>query len=252
MTRQSRGLFGRIRNLLRGMMSVWLRDTERDNPRAVYEQAINERTHQYRELKEAVAGILFMRNKLEADILERRAEIARLFDDIRRAIRSGNDDTSVHLIAQKQLLMEDLERAERELEGVRMEAEEAKSNLVRFREEIRELVDEKSRMLATLASAQTRRRISEAIDGLSVDADMRALDSVRDHIARISTESSLDREIGADQVRTRIRSIRDEVRGEAARRELAELKQQLEPGLIPEVDVEAAALASSEPVSASA
>lgn len=252
MTRQSRGLFGRIRNLLRGMMSVWLRDTERDNPRAVYEQAINERTHQYRELKEAVAGILFMRNKLEADILERRAEIARLFDDIRRAIRSGNDDTSVHLIAQKQLLMEELERAERELEGVRMEAEEAKSNLVRFREEIRELVDEKSRMLATLASAQTRRRISEAIDGLSVDADMRALDSVRDHIARISTESSLDREIGADQVRTRIRSIRDEVRGEAARRELAELKQQLEPGLIPEVDVEAAALASSEPVSASA
>lgn len=252
MTRQSRGLFGRIRNLLRGMMSVWLRDTERDNPRAVYEQAINERTHQYRELKEAVAGILFMRNKLEADILERRAEIARLFDDIRRAIRSGNDDTSVHLIAQKQLLMEDLERAERELEGVRMEAEEAKSNLVRFREEIRELVDEKSRMLATLASAQTRRRISEAIDGLSVDADMRALDSVRDHIARISTESSLDREIGADQVRTRIRSIRDEVRGEAARRELAELKQQLEPGTIPEVDVEAAALASSEPVSASA
>jgi phage shock protein A len=234
------------------MMSVWLRDTERDNPRAVYEQAINERTHQYRDLKEAVAGILFMRNKLEADIIERRANVARLFDDVRRAIRSGNDDTSIHLIAQKQLLMEDLERAERELEGVRMEAEEAKSNLVRFREEIRELVDEKSRMLATLASAQTRRRISEAIDGLSVDADMRALDSVRDHIARIATESSLDREIGADQVRTRIRSIRDEVRGEAARRELAELKQQLEPGTLPEAGAGTAALPASAPVPASA
>ncbi len=249
MRRQSRGVIGRIRNLMRGMMSVWLRDTERDNPRAVYEQAINERTHQYRELKEAVAGILYMRNKLEADIAERRADIARLFDDVRRAIRSGNDDTSIHLIAQKQLLMEDLERAECELEGVRMEAEEAKSNLVRFREEIRELVNEKSRMLATLASAQTRRRISEAIDGLSVDADMRALESVREHISRIATESSLDREIGADQVRTRIRSIRDEVRGESARRELAELKQQLEPGTH---NLGAAALSASEPVRVSA
>jgi phage shock protein A len=252
MRKQSRGLFGRIRNLMRGMMSVWMRDTERDNPRAVYEQAINERTHQYRELKEAVAGILYMRNKLEAEITERRAEIARLFDDVRRSIRSGNDDTSVHLIAQKQLLMEDLERAECELEGVRSEADEAKTNLVRFREEIRELVNEKSRMLATLASAQTRRRISEAIDGLSVDADMRALESVREHIARIATETSLDREIGADQVRTRIRSIRDEVRGESARRELAELKQQLEPGPSPGPSLDATGLEGAQRVPLSA
>jgi phage shock protein A len=252
MRKQSRGLFGRIRNLMRGMMSVWMRDTERDNPRAVYEQAINERTDQYRELKEAVAGILYMRNKLEAEITERRAEIARLFDDVRRSIRSGNDDTSVHLIAQKQLLMEDLERAECELEGVRSEADEAKTNLVRFREEIRELVNEKSRMLATLASAQTRRRISEAIDGLSVDADMRALESVREHIARIATETSLDREIGADQVRTRIRSIRDEVRGESARRELAELKQQLEPGPSPGPSLDATGLEGAQRVPLSA
>lgn len=253
MRNQSRNLFGRVRNLLRGMMSVWLRDTERDNPRAVYEQAINERTAQYRELKEAVAGILYMRNKLEAEINERRAEIARVFDEVRRAIQSENDETSIHLIAQKQLLMEELERAEHELEGVRAEAEESKGNLVRFREEIRDLVNEKGRMLATLASAQARRRITEAIDGLSVDADMRALESVREHIARIATESSLDREIGADQVRTRIRTIRDEVRSEAARRELLELKGQLEPGTLPEAArVDSVPHASADPVPVSA
>ena len=99
--------------------------------------------------------------------------------------------TAVSMIARKQLLLEDLERAERELEGVRSEAEDAKSNLVRFRHEIRELVQEKSRMLATLANAQARRRISEAIEGLSVDADMKALESVREHVARITTEGEL-------------------------------------------------------------
>jgi phage shock protein A len=224
-----RGLFGRLRNLLRGMFAIWIRDSEVQNPRAVYEQAINERTRQYRQLKEAVAGILYMRNKLEAEIAERRAEIARLYDDVRRAVRRGQDDASVALIARKQCLMEELERAERELEGVRAEAEEAKVNLVRFREEIRDLVREKSRMLATLANAQARRRIQEALEGLSVDAEMKALESVREHVARLSTEGSLDRELGDATLRQRLSAIRDEVREEAARRELAELKQQILP-----------------------
>jgi phage shock protein A len=224
-----RSLVSRLRNLLRGMFAIWIRDSETQNPRAVYEQAIDERTRQYRQLKEAVAGILYMRNKLEAEITERRADIARTHDDIRRAVRRGQDDISLTLIAQKQSLMEELERAERELEGVRTEAEEAKVNLVRFREEIRGLVREKSRMLATLANAQARRRIQEALDGLSVDADMRALESVREHVARLSTEGSLERELGDPGLRTRLRAIHDEAREEAARSELAEIKQQLLP-----------------------
>jgi phage shock protein A len=242
-----RSLLSRLRNLLRGMFAIWIRDSETQNPRAVYEQAIDERTRQYRQLKEAVAGILYMRNKLEAEITERRAEIARTHDDIRRAVRRGQDDISLTLIAQKQSLMEDLERAERELEGVRSEAEEAKVNLVRFREEIRGLMREKSRMLATLANAQARRRIQEALDGLSVDADMRALESVREHVARLSTEGSLEHELGDPGLRTRLRAIRDEAREEAARRELAELKQQF----LPEAAAAAAPAAEREvPVAA--
>lgn len=225
---QPRGLFARFRHLLKGMFGVWLGRTERQHPTAVYEQAISERSRQYRDLKEAVAGILYMRNKLEAEINERRVEVARLHDDIRQAIRRGLDDLSVSLIETKQRLLEDLERAENELEMLRTEAQEAKGNLVRFREEIRSLQREKGRMLATLANANARRRLVEAIDGLSVDADMRALESVREHIARISTEGALDREIaGDDATRRRLRAIRDDVRHEAARRELEELKQRL-------------------------
>ena len=185
LTERPQGLFGRLTNLIRGIFGIWLRDTERQNPRAVYEQAINERMRQYRDLKEAVAGILYMRTKLESEITERRAENARLHDETRRAVRRGEDDISLTLIAHKQVLMDDLERADRELEGVRSEAEEAKTNLIQFREEIRSLNREKGRMLATLANAQARRRIQEALEGLSVDAEMKALEGVREHIARI-------------------------------------------------------------------
>jgi len=242
-TQRSRGLLGRLVNLIRGAFAVWIRDGEERSPRAVYESAIQERTRQYHELKEAVAGILYMRNKLEAEISERRVEIARMHDDVRRAVRSGRDEIAVTLIAQKQALLEDLERGERELAGVRAEAEDAKHNLVRFREEIRGLVREKGRMLASLANAQARRRIQQALEGLSVDAEMRALENVREHIAKVATEGALEREIGEDEgLRQRLRAIRDDARTETARRELEELKRQYRPQVLAETNAAAAAM----------
>ena len=243
------GLLARFVYLVRASFGSLVRHGERQHPAAVYETAIDERTRQYRDLKEAVAGILYMRNKLEAEIHERRVEIARLHDDAKHAIRRGQDELSVALIEQKQLLLDELERAERELDDVRKEAEEAKNNLIRFREELRGLMREKGRMLATLANARARRRLGEALEGLSVDADMRALESVREHIARVATESTLDRELGNDDgTRRRLRAIRDEARHEAARRELEELKLSLLPRELSGASAAAEVLgASAEP-----
>jgi phage shock protein A len=220
-------MISRFAHLVRAVFGGWLRKGERRNPAAVYEQAIEDRTRQYRDLKEAVAGILYMRNKLEAEIHERQIEIARVEEDVRSAVGRGQDELSLTLIEHKQRLAEDLERAERELDTVRREADEAKGNLLRFREELRSLTREKGRMLATLANAVARRRLSEALEGLSVDADVRALEGVREQIARIATEGQLDRELaGADDaLRRRVRAIRDDARREAARRELEERKR---------------------------
>ncbi len=243
MKRERRGLFGRLRQLVSGIFAVWIKEGEESNPSAVYEGAINERRRQYRELKEAVAGILYMRNKIESEINERRVEIARMHDDIRSAVRRGHDELSVSLIESKQVLVEDLERAERELQGIRSEADEAKSNLIRFREEIRNLSREKGRMLATLANARARRRLGEALEGLSVEADMRALESVREYIARVTTQNELERELGEDaDSRRRLRAIHDDARHDAARRELEELKRSLAPREIrgpvtPEIEI---------------
>jgi len=220
-------MFARMRSLFRGIFRRWVKEKELEHPEAVYEQAISERVRQYRELKDAVAGILFLRNKLEGEVTERRAEIARLHDDARRAVRRGHDDASLQLIARKQALFEDLERAEKELEGVRIQGAEAKSNLIEFREEIRGLVREKSRMLATLANAQARRRLQAAIEGLSVDAELDALAGVREQVSRLSLENSLDHEIGDADLRSRLRAFRDEARVESARSELEELKREL-------------------------
>jgi phage shock protein A len=224
---EPRGMIHRFARLVRVACGGWLRRSERRNPAAVYEQAIEDRTRQYRDLKEAVAGILYLRNKLQAETHDRRIEIARVAEDVRGSLGRGQDDLSLTLIEHEQRLADDLERAERELDVVHREADEAKGNLLRFREELRSLAREKGRMLATLANAVARRRLSEALEGLSVDADVRALDGVREEIARIATEGELDRELaGADDgLRQRVRAIRDDARRESARRELEERRR---------------------------
>jgi phage shock protein A len=227
-----RGFFARLRALIRGTFGIWVRDKERENPQAVYEQAILERTRQYHELKQAVAGILYMRNKIQADLVERRAEVAQLREDIRRCVERGEDEFALSLIGQRQTIDDEIERSERELQAVSHEAQEAKTNLARFREEIRGLEREKVRILATLANARARRRIQEALEGLSVDADLRALESVREYVARVATEGRLTRELEEDgDLRERVREIRSEARTEAQRAELAELKRRLRPAL---------------------
>ena len=243
MTR-SGGLFGRLRNLLRGVFSVWIRDRELESPEAIYEQAIRGRMKQYRELKDAVAGILYMRSKLSGEIVERRADIARLHDEIRRALARNNEESCLTLISHKQALFEDLERAEAELLTVKQQAEEAKTNLIRFREEIRSLVREKGRMLATLANAKARRRLQSAIEGLSVDAEMDALEGVREQIERMDAEGELDRELGGGEIRGNLRGFREQARREAARSELDDMKRDMANRILPAPRAEVVAATS--------
>jgi phage shock protein A len=245
-----RGSLGRIRNLFAGMLSLWVRDRERQNPRAVYEQAIHGRLQRYAELKEAVAGILYLRNKLEGEIRDRRSEMARLSGDAERAVRRGDESLAVAVVTHRHELIGELERAEQELEGLRTEADAAKENLLRFREEIRELEREKGRALAVWAGARMRRQVRSAIEGLSVDADVRALEGVREHVAKLATEAHLDGELAAgSDLRVRLAEIRGEARHESALREVEEIKRRLRPALPTDTTIEspaAAAMATAE------
>ena len=229
-TNGHRGIVARLRDLVNGVFAVWMREREAERPDAVYERVIGERVRQYAELKRAVAGILYMRNKLEGELSGRRSELARLHEDIGRAVMRSDDEVALVLIAQKDALLADLERGQRELEEVSAECEGAKANLVKFRAEIRSLEREKLRMLAQLASARARRRIQSAFEGLSTEGEMKALEGVREEIERLKVESRIELDMDSGLER-RVRAIRDEAKLDAARRELDELKRRLKPSL---------------------
>jgi phage shock protein A len=226
-------LFARIQNLLRGAMSQWLGHREQRNPGAVYEAAIQERLNQYATLREAAAGVLYLRTKLARELQLKSSELTRLGGQLDIAVDHDDDAVALVLIARRDTVAAEVERLTGELAELTTEAEAAKKNLIAFHNDIARLREEKVRMVARLANAKARMRLQETLSGLSPDADIRALDEVRDHINRLVAEIQLSRDTADPELERRLGSIREAEANAAARAQLDELKRARKRTLLP-------------------
>jgi len=226
-------LFARLRNLLRGIASRWLGDRETGNPGAVYEAAIRERVAQYAKLREAAAGVIYLRGKLERELQLRSGELGRLRQQLDLAVARDDDPAALALISRRDVIGSDVERLTGELTELTTEADAAKRNLVGFQDEIVRLREERVRMLARLANAKARLRLHETLSGLSPEADIQALESVREHVNRLVAEVALVREGGDPELERRLGTIRDAEAASSARAQLEEMKRAKRAALVP-------------------
>jgi phage shock protein A len=228
-------LFARFRNLIRGALAGWLGTREHKNPNAVYEAAIEERVVQYSKLREACAGVLYMRSKLEKQLAERTQEVARTRRQLDLAVERDDDTAALALIERRDALAADVDRLRTELTELTVEADAAKKNLIAFQSEIQRLREERVRMLARLANAKARLRLHETLSGLSPEADIRALEAVREHVNRLVNEVNLVRDGADPELERRLGRIRDAEAQSAARAQLDELKRARQERLVPMV-----------------
>jgi phage shock protein A len=232
-------LFRRTVNLVRGLASRWLGRREHHHPDAVYEAAIHERLGRYVKLREATAGILYLRSKLAKELERQSDELVRVRRQLEIAVDRNDDHVALHLIGQRDALASEVNRLTAELTELTREADGAKENLVAFQREIAQLREERVRMLARLASAKARLRFQETLVGLSSDADIRALDEVRDHVNRLVAETQVSRDVGDGELERRLGRIREAEAESSARAQLDELKrsrrgEQLLPMTLPQ------------------
>jgi len=225
----------RMTNLLRGAFAQWVRRRERRNPAAVYEAAINERVVQYDALRAAAAGVIYLRGKLARELETASQQLAGLEVRLEVAVDRDDDNTALGLIRRRDVLRGEVERLTAELSELTAEAEGAKRNLIAFQEDIARLRDEKVRMLARLANAKARNRLQRTLNGLSTEADLRALETVRDHIERQVAEVQLGRDLSDPDLEQRLGAIRDAEASAAARAQLDELKRRRPRRLLPVV-----------------
>jgi phage shock protein A len=218
-------MFGRFFNLVSGKCRRWLRLREARDPESVYEAAISGRIRRYQQLKSAAAGVIYLRNKLEGELKQKTAEMREVEEQIGQAADLDEDRCALLLIQRKQTLAADCQRLGEELKELTSEAEEAKKNLMGFKGEIDQLKAEKVRMLARLKNAQARVRIQHALEQLSSDDDVSALEDVRESIQRTLAEAGVNRELAGSELDEKLEQIRRRNAETKAQAELAEIKR---------------------------
>jgi phage shock protein A len=175
--------------LWRGFLSIWISDVEKAHPEIAYENAINSMIEKYSRLKSATAAIIRRREEIGERFKKTSTELAQTEADLAAAVETNQDDLAVVLIQKKNQLTADLGDYKTELDSAQKDADSAKASLMGVQTEIRKLKGERDSMLAKMQSAQARLKIQQQIDGLSVDAEVKALDNVREHIRNTIAEA---------------------------------------------------------------
>jgi phage shock protein A len=219
-------LFSRLANLVRGFLSLFITGLEQQNPEIAYENAINTMIEKYNKLKNATAGLIRLREDA-ADRLEKaQAQQKELGAMLEQAMATNQDDLAVELIERKDAIEADVASLQAELEAAEKDVDTAKTALTDVKGEIGKLKAEKDRMLAKMQSAQARTRINDQLEGLSVDAELRALENVRTGIKDTIAKAKLGDELRESDLDNRLEALKAGSSKAVARAKLEAMKKE--------------------------
>jgi len=220
----SSGFFARLGNLWKGFLSIWVSDLEKDHPEIAYENAINGMIEKYAQLKKATAAIIRRREDLEQRLSSQSKDLAQVNADLNTAVETSQDDLALVLIQKKNQLDASIAELKSDLDIASNDANTAKSSLIQVQSEIKKLKGEKDIMLAKMASAQARIRIQEQLEGFSIDAEVKALDNVREHINNLAAQAKLGSELAESSLDNRLNKLRQQTGDVTAKAQLEQLK----------------------------
>ncbi|GAB3382687.1 PspA/IM30 family protein [Lysobacter fragariae] len=219
-------LMARLGNLWRGFVSLWVSDIEKNHPEIAYENAIRGMVDKYTKLRSATAAIVRRREDIDARLSAERRSLEQVSRDLEAALSTQQDDLALILIQKKEALDAAIAELNNDMQQANGDAEEAKSALLSVKSEIDKLKAERDRMLAQMKSAQARLAVQSQLDGLSVDAEVQALDKVREHIKNTVSEAKLARELHESDLDVRLKKLQGQSGNITAQAKLDELKRQ--------------------------
>ncbi|MFZ6872018.1 PspA/IM30 family protein [Undibacterium sp. Di27W] len=215
----------RLSNLWSGFVSLWITDVEKRHPEIAYQNSIDSMISKYTKLKSATAAIIRRRQDVEARLKSEQAELASITADLEGAIATNQDDLAVVLIQKKNALDASVAALQDDMKVAQTDADDAKDSLLQVKGEIDKLKAEKDRMLAQMHSAQARVSIQNQLEGLSVDAEVKALSNVRDHIKNTVAEANLGQELRSSDLDVRLAKLRQSSGAVTAKQQLEDMKK---------------------------
>jgi phage shock protein A len=218
------GFFGRLGNLWRGFVSLWISDVEKKHPEIAYENAINSMIEKYAQLKRATAAIIRRREEVEQRHAAAAKELAQVEADLATAVETNQQDLGLVLVQKQKALAAQVAELTADSQSAVADADSAKASLMQVQAEIKSLKAEKDNMLAKMQSAQVKVRIQEQLEGLSVDAEVQALDNVREHIKNTIAAANLGKELGESDLDARLKALRSQTGDVTAKSEWERLR----------------------------
>ncbi len=218
-------LFSRLTNLWTGFLSLWIQDVEKHHPEIAYENTINTLIEKYAKLKHSTAAIIRRRDEIRRRLENEQRALAQVKRDLEAALSTSQDDLAMICIQKQEAIEASLQDLMEEAQRAEADAEDAKAALLNVKTEISKLREEKDRMLAKMQSAQARLKIQEQLEGLSVEADVQALNAVRNHIHNTIAEANLSKEVHQSDLDVRLAELRKQSGTISARAKLDELKR---------------------------
>ncbi len=179
----------------------------------------------YNKLKNATAGLIRLREDAADRLQKAQAQQKELAAMLEQAMATNQDDLAVELIERKDAVDAEIASLQAELEAAEKDVDTAKAALTDVKGEIGKLKAEKDRMLAKMQSAQARTRINDQLEGLSVDAELRALENVRTGIKDTIAKAKLGDELRESDLDTRLNALKASSSKATARAKLDAMKK---------------------------
>jgi phage shock protein A len=218
------GFFDRLVNMVSGFFNSMIGNVEANNPEIVFEQAIIERKKKQAELKKAVSGIVYLRNKTEAELSEKENLLVEVQESIDVAMEEGDEESALILLEQQEQLEGQIGELRVQLENAKKQAEDAMEALNSYKASIIKLKREKEEVIAKAKTAEARIKIQEELDGLSLDSDSQALNNVREAVEKKAAEAQVGAELSESSIENRLAKIKQKTGSSRAKKRLAELK----------------------------
>jgi phage shock protein A len=208
-------IFARFWNFSTGWLHSSQSRLESSRPDIVYDQALKAENAKYKNMEEAVSGLVYNRNRLDGDIEDGRSKLEEVQSMLDQAVEDaqGEDKAAAEeamtigamLQEQEESLLERIVELTQSRDAAAARIDEYQGKLVEFQAKVSRLKEEKSTVVAQAQVDRETIRLNRELSGMTIDDDSQSLNELREKMGRLHAQANMTEEMTGNSLQERTR-----------------------------------------------
>lgn len=184
------GLLSRLNTVFQAKASRLLDGLE--DPQEILDFSYTRQLELLQKVKRSLVDVVTARKRLELQAVELKAQVARLEDQARDALRQGREDLAQAALTRREAMAQQLRDLDAQVQGLLQEQEKLQAVETRLQAKVESFRTKKEVIKAQYSAAEAQVKISEAATGLSEElADVgMALQRAQDKTERLRARAA--------------------------------------------------------------